>query len=62
MSFKSSKITSDRTASRGEDISGGYKISSKQAGVEIICDEAAIARSRVAKAISHKSICYVWTI
>jgi len=34
-----------------QSISGGYKISSKQAGVEIFCDEAAVARSRVAKAI-----------
>jgi len=37
----------------GEDISGGYKISSKQAGVEIFCDEAAVVRSSVAKAVSR---------
>jgi len=37
---------------KGEDISGGYKISSKQAEVEMFCDEAAVARASVAKAIS----------
>jgi len=46
-------VEQDCEHAEGEDISGGYKISSKQAGVEIFCDEAAVARARFAQAISQ---------